>query len=210
MAILFTQYWDVVPETFDEYSGFVTQEYIPTLERLKIKLVGGYYVAVGEGPRIVAVAAVDEAEDLLQALASQEYRTISNRLLSIGLDLQQQGLGSHRPDPGRPLPDPDGCLEIQPELQYPQGKEEEHRRFVKEECLPGMEELKIPVTGGWRLASAAGPAPWPKVLGGILSKLPRPLIPPCSENWSGPSKMNTPQITAAGFWPPPDGLKCLI
>jgi len=83
MAILFTQYWDVVPETFDEYSGFVTHEYIPTLERLKIKLVGGYYVAVGEGPRIVAVAYIDDTEDLRQALASREYRMASNRLLSL-------------------------------------------------------------------------------------------------------------------------------
>ncbi len=56
MAILFTQYWDVIPGKFDEYSGFVTHDYNPTLERLGIKLVGGYYVAVGEGPRIVAVA----------------------------------------------------------------------------------------------------------------------------------------------------------
>ena len=31
-----------------EPTGFITHEYIPALERLKIKLVGGYYVAVGK------------------------------------------------------------------------------------------------------------------------------------------------------------------
>ena len=122
MAILFTQYWDVVPETFDEYSGFVTHEYIPTLERLKIKLVGGYYVAVGEGPRIVAVAAVEDAQNLLQALASREYRIISNRLLSLVWIYSSKVWVPTGRIAGRPLSDPDGCLEIQPVLQYPQGK----------------------------------------------------------------------------------------
>ena len=42
-------------------------------------------MAVGEGPRIVAVAYVDDAEDLRQALASREYRIISNPLLSLVL-----------------------------------------------------------------------------------------------------------------------------
>ena len=34
------------------------------------------------------------------------------------------------------------------------GMEEECLKFVKEECVPGMEELKIPITGGWRLVMA--------------------------------------------------------
>jgi hypothetical protein len=157
MAILFTQYWDVVPETFDEYSGFVTHEYIPTLERLKIRLVGGYYVAVGEGPRIVAVAAVDDAEDLLQALASREYRIISNRLLSlVWIYSSKVWVPTGRIQEG-PYRIQTGVWKFNQNYNILRGKEEEHRRFVKEECLPGMEELKVPVTGGWRLAVGSGP-----------------------------------------------------
>ena len=66
MAILFTQYWDVIPGRTDEYSSFITHTYIPSLQKMGIQLVGGYYVAVGEGPRIVAVATVDETENLRQ------------------------------------------------------------------------------------------------------------------------------------------------
>ena len=89
MAILFTQYWDVIPGKFDEYSSFVTHEYNPTLQNLGIRLVGGYYVAVGEGPRIVAVATVDETENLRQTLSSREYRDLSDQIARIRLEIFQ-------------------------------------------------------------------------------------------------------------------------
>jgi hypothetical protein len=157
MAILFTQYWDVIPEKFDEYSGFVTHEYNPTLERLGIKLVGGYYVAVGEGPRIVAVASVDDAENLRQALASREYREISSRLLSLVWKYSSKiWLPTGRIQEG-PYRIQTGVWKFNQLYNVLRGKEEDHRRFVKEECLPGMEELKIPITGGWRLVIGSGP-----------------------------------------------------
>jgi hypothetical protein len=157
MAILFTQYWDVIPEKFDEYSGFVIQEYNPTLNRLGIKLVGGYYVAVGEGPRIVAVATVDDAENLRQALASREYRVVSNRLLSLVWKYSSKvWVPTGRIQEG-PYRIQTGVWKFNQLYNVLRGKEEEHRRFVKEECLPGMEELKVPITGGWRLVIGSGP-----------------------------------------------------
>ena len=59
MTILFAQNWDVRPNKFDEYSAFVTNEYNPALEKLGLELLGGYYVAVGEGPRITAVVTIE-------------------------------------------------------------------------------------------------------------------------------------------------------
>jgi hypothetical protein len=157
MAILFTQYWDVMPEKFDEYSSFVTHHYNPALERLGIKLVGGYYVAVGEGPRIVAVATVDETENLRRSLASREYREISNRLLSLVWKYSSKvWVPTGRIQEG-PYRIQTGVWKFNQNYNILRGKEEEHRRFVKEECLPGMEELKVPVTGGWRLVIGSGP-----------------------------------------------------
>ena len=74
MAILFTQYWDVIPGKFDEYSAFITHEYNPTLERLGINLVGGLLRGGGGRARIVAVATVDEQDYLRKILATEEYR----------------------------------------------------------------------------------------------------------------------------------------
>ncbi|MBI5583458.1 MAG: hypothetical protein HY892_06520 [Deltaproteobacteria bacterium] len=157
MAILFTQYWDVIPGKFDEYSGFVTHEYNPTLERLGIKLVGGYYVAVGEGPRIVAVATVDDTENLRQALSSRDYRVISNQLLSLVWKYSSKvWLPTGRIQEG-PYRIQTGVWKFNQLYNVLRGKEEDHRRFVKEECIPGMEELKVPITGGWRMIIGSGP-----------------------------------------------------
>jgi len=37
------------------------------------------------------------------------------------------------------------------------GLEDDHYKFVKEECIPGMQELKVPITQGWRLVIGSGP-----------------------------------------------------
>ena len=38
-----------------------------------------------------------------------------------------------------------------------QGMEQEHLLFIKEECMPALEKLKIPITGGYRLIIGEGP-----------------------------------------------------
>lgn len=157
MTILFTQYWDVIPGKFDDYSSFVTNEYNSTLEKLGIKLLGGYYVAVGNGPRIVAVATVEDQNYLRKILATEDYRIISTKLLGLVWKYSSKLWVSS----GRLL---DGPYRIQTSAwkfnQYYNvlpGMESEHYRFVKEECIPGMKELGVPITGAWRLVIGEGP-----------------------------------------------------
>ncbi|MEI7448442.1 MAG: hypothetical protein WCJ75_02370 [Desulfomonile sp.] len=157
MTILFTQYWDVIPGKFDDYSSFVTNEYNPTLEKLGIKLLGGYYVAVGNGPRIVAVATVEDQNYLRKILATEDYRIISTKLLGLVWKYSSKLWVSS----GRLL---DGPYRIQTSAwkfnQYYNvlpGMESEHYRFVKEECILGMKELGVPITGAWRLVIGEGP-----------------------------------------------------
>jgi len=157
MAMLFTQYWDVMPGKFDAYTSFVTHEYIPSLQKLGIQLVGGYYVAVGEGPRIVAVATVDETENLRQTLSSREYGILSTKLLQYVWKYSNRVyVPSGRIQEG-PYRIQTGVWKFNQYYNILRGKEEEHFKFVKEQCLPGMEELKVPITGGWRLIVGNGP-----------------------------------------------------
>ena len=83
MTVLFTQSWDVIPGRFDGYSEFMTNEYNPALGRMGIHLLGGYYVAVGQGPRIKAVATVEQQDYLRKILATDEYRIISAKLMNL-------------------------------------------------------------------------------------------------------------------------------
>jgi hypothetical protein len=73
MTSLFTQYWDVIPGKFDEYSAFVSKDYLPTMEKLGLKVFGGFYVAVGQGPRTIVVGTVEEQDYLRCILSTEEH-----------------------------------------------------------------------------------------------------------------------------------------
>ncbi len=157
MTVLFTQYWDVVHGKFDEYSDFVTNEYNPALEKLGIKLLGGYYVAVGQGPRIVVVGTVEEQDYLRKILATEEYRRVSGKLMSLVCEYSSKLWVSS----GRLLEEPyrinTGAWKFNQYYNAVPGQEEAHYRFVKEECIPGMKALNVPITGAWRLVIGKGP-----------------------------------------------------
>jgi len=157
MTILFAQSWDVITDKFDDYSTFVSNEYNPTLEKLGLKLLGGYYVAVGEGPRIIAVATVKKEEDLMEALTNSQYRIISNKLSQVVFKYSSRVWISS----GRVMEEPyriqTGAWKFNQYYNVIPERGDAHYQFVKEECIPGMKALGAPITGGWRLAIGSGP-----------------------------------------------------
>ena len=157
MTILFSQCWDVLPGKYDDYSDFVSNQYNPGLENLGIKFLGGYYVAVGEGPRIVAVATVDQQTNLLNILASSEFRILSTGLIQIVSNYGSRVWISSGRVHEEPYRIQTGAWKFTQRYNIVRGKEDDHYRFVKEECIPCMKSLKIPLTGGWRLAIGSGP-----------------------------------------------------
>lgn len=156
--VLFSQYWDVAPGQQQAYSDFVMTHYNPTLAKLGIRLVGGYYVAIGAGPRIIAVGVTDGLRELDAALAGAEYQSITSRLQAFVTNYQSKILA------------PTGRVELSKyELQTGiwklnqywniiPGMEAEYTAFVKNEHLPAMKELGIPVVNGWRVVVGAGPS----------------------------------------------------
>ena len=157
MTILFSQCWDVLPDQFDGYSDYVSNQFNPGLEKLGIKLLGGYYVAVGAGPRTVAVASVDPEVNLLQILSGSDYRQLITGLIQQVSDYSSRiWIASGRVH-DHPYRINTGAWKFTQRYNIVRGKEEDHYRFVKEECLPCMKSLKLPITGGWRLAIGSGP-----------------------------------------------------
>ena len=157
MTILFAQSWDVIPGQFDEYSAFVSNEYNPTLEKLGLKLLGGYYVAVGEGPRITAVATTVREEDLMKALLESSYRIITNKLLQVVVKYSSRVWVPSGRIHEKPYRIQTGAWKFNQYYNVIPGMGDAHYRFVKEECIPGMKALGVPITGGWRLAIGSGP-----------------------------------------------------
>jgi hypothetical protein len=62
MSVLFTQSWDIIQGKDVEYAQFIVDTYLPEMAEMGLVPVGGYYVEVGFGPRIVAVFSVNETE----------------------------------------------------------------------------------------------------------------------------------------------------
>lgn len=157
MTSLFTQYWDVIPGKFDEYSKFVSNEYVPAMERLGLKLLGGFYVAVGQGPRIIVVGTVDEQDYLRRILATEDYRIITEKLCSLVCKYASKlYVSSGRVTKG-PYHIQTGAWKFNQYYNVLPGKEFDHYLFVKDECIPGMKELGVPVTGAWRMVIGDGP-----------------------------------------------------
>jgi len=44
MIFLFNQHWDIIPGKEEEYTKFVINHYIPTMKKIGINPVGGFYV----------------------------------------------------------------------------------------------------------------------------------------------------------------------
>lgn len=157
MTVLFSQYWDVIPGKFDEYSKFVSTEYNPALENLGIKLLGGYYVAVGQGPRIFAIGTVEEADYLRHILATEDYRVLSSKLFRLVHHYGSKLWVSSGRVTEKPYKIQMGAWKFNQYYNVVSGLEDDHYRFVKEECVPGMKALNVPITAGWRLVIGDGP-----------------------------------------------------
>lgn len=157
MPILFTQYWEIRPGRFDDYSYFVMNEYIPTLNKLGIRVVGGYYVAVGEGPRVRAVAEIENLDGLHRHLATSDYRIVSNRLFQYVWKYSSKVWAPSGKIQEGPYRIRTGVWKFNQYYNVLPGKEDEHYRFVKDECIPGMKALGVPITAGWRLIVGDGP-----------------------------------------------------
>lgn len=152
MQVLLTQEWDIPQGKEDEYSAFVARTFIPKCNEMGLLSVGGYYVEVGCGPRIISVKRVDSLDTLASIMSSQAYRELV-------LELKEHVVGyrSKIMQPtGRTR---DVLYEIQKGVwKYNQyydllpGKRAEYAEFITSRYLPMLEGLDyLEVTGGWNV-----------------------------------------------------------
>ena len=78
----FNQYFNIIPGKEDEYANFVKNDHLPTMEKMGIKMTGGWHVVVGPGPLIVAEGTATNIVDIAKALDSDEYKRITKLLTS--------------------------------------------------------------------------------------------------------------------------------
>jgi hypothetical protein len=152
MAVLLTQEWDVVRGKETEYEKFVENEFIPRSNEMGLQSVGGFYVEVGPGPRIISLKTADDVIALLTVFFSKEFKALvmeledyvtsyGNRvMLSIGKEIN----GGYKIQKG-----------VWKYIQYYDiipGQKENYKQFIVEEYLPAMKEIDyLEVTSGWKV-----------------------------------------------------------
>jgi hypothetical protein len=78
----FNQHFNVLPGLEKGYMEFMKAEFIPTVERLGIKVTHTWKVVVGSGPFVLVEGTNPKIEDIAKAIATGEYRSLTRTLKS--------------------------------------------------------------------------------------------------------------------------------
>ncbi|MDJ0828460.1 MAG: hypothetical protein QNI92_01340 [Desulfobacterales bacterium] len=157
MAILLTQEWDIIRGKEEEYEEFVENEFIPRGNAMGLTSVGGFYVEVGFGPRIISLKTAKDIESLFKAFFSKEFKQLIIELLEYITNYGNRILLST----GR-VTDEDYKIQkgVWKYIQYYDklpGHRKAYADFIVEEYLPALAQIDyLEVTNGWNV-----------VLGGI-------------------------------------------
>jgi hypothetical protein len=152
MAILYIQNWDIINGKEDEYTRFVSEIYIPKTAAMGLISVGGYYVEVGFGSRIIAVLTAENLAELSKIVESKAFKA-----LAIGLKALVCNYTSSILEPtGRVKHEKyviqKGVWKFNQYYDIRPGKKELYSHFVLEEYLPAMQKIDyVEVTGGWNV-----------------------------------------------------------
>ncbi|MCX5811322.1 MAG: hypothetical protein NT178_02080 [Proteobacteria bacterium] len=157
MAILFVQHWSVAKNKEREYENFILGTHIPVLEKLGLRVVGGFYVVVGAGPHIAAISTTDSVEEFQKIVTSAEYTKLLEQLFPLILNYSSKLYVSYGPiDVGR-YNIQFGMWRFNQYFDIIPGMAEEYKNFVKNEFIPEMEGLGIKITNIWKVVIGSGP-----------------------------------------------------
>lgn len=152
MAVLLTQNWDIIPGKEDQYEEFVAKKYIPKCTDMGLKSVGGFYVEVGFGPRIISLKSAKTLSDLYQVMAGSSFMELNRELKEYIINYHskiQEPTGRVRHEEYKIQK---GVWKYNQYYDLIPGKKEEYAYFIINEHLPTMDKIDyVEVTGGWNV-----------------------------------------------------------
>jgi len=157
MIFLFNQHWDIIPGKEEEYTKFAINHYIPTMKKIGITPVGGFYVVVGEGPGVISVGSMDSLQKLQKALETEEYEKVTAQIQRYVFNYYSRIL---KPTGRVKMTKYSIQLRVWKFNQYFNiipGREMEYTEFITEDHIPTMEKLGMKMTGGWQVVVGPGP-----------------------------------------------------
>ena len=152
MSVLFTQSWDISQGKDFEYSQFIVDTYLPEMAEMGLIPVGGYYVEVGFGPRIVAVFSVNETEEVLKTIATKRFKDLLSRLKVIVVNYRGSILEPTGAVKRGKYTIQKGVWKVNQYYDLKPGVKKAYADFVINEHIPTMNKISfVEVTGGWNV-----------------------------------------------------------
>jgi len=158
MIILYNQHWDIIPGKEEAYTQFVIDKHLPTMKKIGIKMIGGFHVVVGGGPRITAAGAVDAFQKLQKALETEEFENIMAEIQQYVVNYDSRILKPTGRVKANKYSIQLGVWKFNQYFNIVPGREKEYAEFILKDHLPTIEKLGIKMTGGWRVIVGSGPS----------------------------------------------------
>ncbi|MDD3847139.1 MAG: hypothetical protein PHC90_12390 [Syntrophorhabdaceae bacterium] len=152
MSVLLTQSWDISQGKDYEYSQFIVETYLPEMATMGLVPVGGYYVEVGFGPRIIAVFSVNETEEVLKTIAGKRFKDLLQQLKAIVINYRGAILEPTGAVKRGKYTIQKGVWKLNQYYDLKPGVKKSYADFVINEHIPAMNKISFAeVTGGWNV-----------------------------------------------------------
>ena len=157
MPIYLTLSWDIIPGNEEEYAYFIDKSFLPETTAMGLPSVGGYYVEVGFGPRVIGVHSCNDEQELTDIVKSQKFKALMLKLKSLVHNYRTGVMEPTGHVKREKYTIQKGVWKFNQYYDIRPGKKQEYSDFVLNVHIPTMEKIDcVEVTGGWNV-----------VLGGI-------------------------------------------
>ena len=157
MAVLFAQYWEISHGRENEYSQFIREQYIPRSEELGLKIVGGYYVAMGAGPRVISVAMAKTLDETEAIIGKKGMRALHSELNDYVYNYDFKVMAPTGRVPEHAFTIQKGVWKFNQYWDPLPGKIKKYSDFITTEYLPLIEKIGlVTVAGGWNVVLGKG------------------------------------------------------
>ncbi len=152
MPVLFTTAWDIIPGKENEYADFIAGAYLRETAATGLTAVGGYYVEVGFGPRIIGVSLAADLESLSRIIADDRFKQISLKLKSLVYNYRTAVLEPTGRVKRETYAIQKGVWKLNQYYDLRPGVKKEYADFIVKEYLPTIQKIEyMEVTGGWNV-----------------------------------------------------------
>lgn len=152
MTILLAQDWDVITGMKDEYETFITDTYLPGTIKLGLESIGGFYVVVGFGPKIVSLKKTGTLNELIDIMSTPEFKLLHSQLREFVVNYSSRIMEPTGNVKHSEYRIQKGVWKLNQYYDLMPGRKKDYAQFILNEYLPTMKKIDyVEVTGGWNL-----------------------------------------------------------